>query len=149
MKYLAAWPIVLVWAGCLGGGVAILAMSGYDKAKAYLAGESGQVAPFRDCEWVEDSATSDDGWECRGVFTGGGLRVNDVRIRPRLAERPAGQIPATVSGPDATVAWTVTDGVQMLGPAVAAGFIVSLAPILTAGIFREELAAALSRRRKR
>jgi hypothetical protein len=138
--------VAFVWATSIGSGAAVIISVGYDQAKAYLSGQTGQVAPFRDCVWVD--ASKDDGWECHGVFTGGGLRVNDVRIRYRLAERPTGPVPAIVSGPSATTAWTHSDWTLLL-PAVAGLFMMSIAPVMTLYHFRGELAGAVKARRRR
>ncbi len=133
------------------GGVVL--HKGWDRAKAYFVGQSGQVAPFNDCRWVdryEYTGDKDAGWECRGVFTGGGLRVNNVRIVPRPADRPTGPVPAIVSGPSATEAWT-TSGVDLLFPTIAGVVMASITPGLALHFYRAELAGVIGgwRRRRR
>ncbi|WP_436531172.1 hypothetical protein [Actinoplanes sp. HUAS TT8] len=146
------WPLalmVLVFAAPIVAGGAVLYTRGWDEARAYFVGESGQVAPFRDCEWVpRTNGDKDEGWECRGVFTGGGLRVNDVRLTPRLPERPTGPVPAIVSGPSATTAWT-TSGAEMLFAATAGVVLMAISPTIGVLQFRKEIAAAYRKRRSR
>ncbi|GAA2849326.1 hypothetical protein Acy02nite_00780 [Actinoplanes cyaneus] len=147
MKYWHELFIAGVLAIPLATGTAILYSAGYDQAKAYFVGQPGQVAPFRDCVWVEDGS-KDDGWECRGVFTGGGLRIDDVRIRYRPAQRPTGPVPAIVSGPDATAAWT-DSGAELLFPAIAGVAVMLISPGLTLHFYRDEIVAGIAGWRRR
>jgi hypothetical protein len=144
---LAAIVLVLC-APVVAGGVVL--HLGWDRAKAYYVGRSGQVAPFADCTWVPRTGSDKDaGWECRGVFTGGGLRVNDVRISPRPWDRPTGPVPATVSGPSATMAYTDTGAVELLGPAVAGLFMMTVPAGVAIYRGRKDIAVEYRERRGR
>ncbi|BCY11859.1 hypothetical protein [Actinoplanes sp. L3-i22] len=141
--------IVLVFCAPIVAGAVVL-YHGWDPAKAYFVGQPGKVAPFADCRWVErTSSDKDPGWECRGVFTGGGLRVNNVRITPRPWDRPTGPVPATVSGPSATQAYTDTSAVQLLGSAIAGLFMMTVPGGV--GIYRgrKDIATEYRERRRR
>ncbi|GLW34974.1 hypothetical protein [Actinoplanes regularis] len=120
----------------LGAFVVLVGEDGDDQAKAYFSGTPGKVAPFRDCVWAKEGKAH--GWACRGVFTGGGLRVNDVRIRPLLDELPTGQVPAVISGPDATTAWTDDDW-RLLLPAAGSLLMVLIPAGMTFAVYREDL----------
>jgi hypothetical protein len=138
--WLLGWTCFL----SLSGGTMVLVYeNAVQSAGAYFDGHAGTVAPFRDCEWIDKE--KDDGWECRGVFTGDGLRIDNVRIRPRLDERPAGPVPATVSGPDATVAWT-DHGPRRLVPLAGALLVYSIGPGIALAVYWSDLIALIAGR---
>ncbi|GAA2709414.1 hypothetical protein [Actinoplanes palleronii] len=149
-RWFSWWTLFFAgfWLLMAGGAVAILiGGSALDRAEAYLAGERGTVAPLAGCRWVEEHKARDSGWECHGVFTGGGLRVDNVRIEPHLAEKPGFRVPAIVSGPDAEVAWT-TDDWTMVIPAIAALVFAAIPTFVTVSVFREGIRGFLRSRRR-
>ncbi|KUL40029.1 hypothetical protein [Actinoplanes awajinensis] len=149
-RWFSWWALFFAgfWLLMAGGAVALVVGGGaFDRAEAYLAGERGTVAPLAGCRWVEEHKARDSGWECHGVFTGGGLRVDNVRIEPHLAEKPGFRVPAIVSGPDAEVAWT-TDDWTMVIPAIAALVFAAIPTFVTVSVFSEGIRGFLRSRRR-
>ncbi|BEL03806.1 hypothetical protein Q0Z83_019970 [Actinoplanes sichuanensis] len=79
----------------------LLLYHGADPMAAYFTGTPGHFTAST-CEWLDDVPGA-DGYECRGVFTGEGLRLEDVRLDERFGHEPE-PVTAVVSGPDADTA---------------------------------------------
>jgi hypothetical protein len=115
--------LALAGLGALAG--MLLLHIGSDSARAYLGGIPGRVAVAQ-CRWV--SGHNWKGWDCRGAFTGRGVVIDEVAVRPLLDTRPRGPVPTVVSGPAATTAWT--PGPVLLMPASGGLGLIGLTPVL-------------------